>query len=75
MPPTPAQTIVRAWRLWLYWRGAVAVSATSLLAWAHYELLVASPEKLRLGVARPTVTSHGPSDDSAVEHGTQLPKS
>lgn len=47
-PPRPADTLVSAWRFWLYWRGVVAVSATSLLAWAHYELLVAHPEKLRL---------------------------
>lgn len=51
-PSTPAQTMVRAWRLWLYWRGAVAVSATSLLGWAHYELFFAHPELLQLGSLR-----------------------
>ncbi|KAJ1623838.1 hypothetical protein T492DRAFT_845202 [Pavlovales sp. CCMP2436] len=64
MPPTPpltpAQTVVRAWRLWLYWRGAVAMGATSLLGWAHYELWLVHPEMYRLP-GRPAAPAAAPS--------------
>lgn len=60
----PAQTLVGAWRFWLYWRGFVAVSATSLLAWAHYELLIAHPERLRL---QPGPSAPAPSAEAAEE--------